>query len=309
VTTRGGAATRCAVEKPPASGTTDADPALEDQELGTGSEKRWRRLSPKEKSIQTQRMLAKRLKVVQDPYFVTMYDMEELERNKLTQDANTSTATSNRNELDDEVGGLPAETLPGWRGLVEEVYLRGQWLLGLLVLQSTSSFVLEANQDLIKDHLIITLFLTMLVGAGGNAGNQSAILVIRGLATKEMEATGDSFRKVMVQQGSVGLLLGLGLSLGGFVRVYLTDDGNIADSAAIALSLFVIVTSSVVAGAALPFGLAYAGLDPANAGTTIQVVMDIMGVTVTCIVCYLILDLLYGGSAAHAAAAIIPSVL
>lgn len=40
-----------------------------------------------------------------------------------------------------------------------------------------------------------------------------------------------------------------------------------------------------------------------------QVVMDIMGVTVTCIVCYLILDLLYGGSAAHAAAAIIPSVL
>jgi hypothetical protein len=34
---------------------------------------------------------------------------------------------------------------------------------------------------------VITLFLTMLVGAGGNAGNQSAIQVIRGLATKEME--------------------------------------------------------------------------------------------------------------------------
>jgi len=29
----------------------------------------------------------------------------------------------------------------------------------------------------------VTLFLTMLVGAGGNAGNQSAIKVIRGLVS------------------------------------------------------------------------------------------------------------------------------
>ena len=56
-----------------------------------------------------------------------------------------------------------------------------RWLLGLLVLQSTSSFVLEQYQQLLKDHLVVTVFLTMLVGAGGNAGNQSAIKVIRGL--------------------------------------------------------------------------------------------------------------------------------
>ena len=56
-----------------------------------------------------------------------------------------------------------------------------RWLLGLLVLQSTSSFVLEQYQELLKQHLVVTVFLTMLVGAGGNAGNQSAIKVIRGL--------------------------------------------------------------------------------------------------------------------------------
>lgn len=32
-------------------------------------------------------------------------------------------------------------------------------------------------QDLLREHVVITLFLTMLVGAGGNAGNQSAIKV------------------------------------------------------------------------------------------------------------------------------------
>ena len=58
-----------------------------------------------------------------------------------------------------------------------------RWLLGLLVLQSTSSFVLESYQQLIKENLVVTVFLTMLVGAGGNAGNQSAIKVIRGLVS------------------------------------------------------------------------------------------------------------------------------
>lgn len=83
-----------------------------------------------------------------------------------------------------------------------EARVRGQWLLGLLArkttdtptpppavhplrtylpthplptsqcLQSLSSVVLAApaNRELVNDHLVITLFLTMLVGAGGNAG-------------------------------------------------------------------------------------------------------------------------------------------
>lgn len=54
------------------------------------------------------------------------------------------------------------------------------------MLQSTSSFVLEQYQQLLKDHLVVTVFLTMLVGAGGNAGNQSAIKVIRGLVCSSM---------------------------------------------------------------------------------------------------------------------------
>ena len=46
-----------------------------------------------------------------------------------------------------------------------------------------SSFVLDSYQELLRNHLVVTLFLTMLVGAGGNAGNQSAIKVIRGLVS------------------------------------------------------------------------------------------------------------------------------
>ena len=53
----------------------------------------------------------------------------------------------------------------------------------------------------------------------------------------------------------------------------------------IATSLFAIVTASTLTGSALPFALAFAGQDPANAGTTIQVCMDVAGVVITCVVC------------------------
>ena len=55
---------------------------------------------------------------------------------------------------------------PPTPSVVAEAYTRGQWLLALLILQSTSSVVLQNYETLIKENLVITLFLTMLVGAG-----------------------------------------------------------------------------------------------------------------------------------------------
>ena len=162
--------------------------------------------------------------------------------------------------------------------------------------------MLERYGDLVKDHIEITLFLTMLVGAGGNAGNQSAISVIRGLATGTITPTFQCALETMWRQTRVGLALASVLSVGGFARVLasraaFTDasaDGLVAagtlDPAlvaaiGIATSLFAIVTASTLTGSALPFALAAAGQDPANAGTAIQVCMDVAGVVITCVVC------------------------
>ncbi|KAI8113542.1 hypothetical protein M9435_003543 [Picochlorum sp. BPE23] len=174
---------------------------------------------------------------------------------------------------------------------IGEAYDRGKWLVGLLILQSSSSFVLDSYQELIKEHLVVTLFLTMLVGAGGNAGNQSAIKVIRGMATGSIAPTLDSLTHVLQQQISVAFILGTSLSAAGWIRVYLTN-GDVRNASAIALSLFLIVCTSVVVGTLLPFGLARAKLDPANAGTSIQVIMDCMGVLITCVCCHYVLDTL-----------------
>lgn len=65
------------------------------------------------------------------------------------------------------------------------------------------------------------------------------------------------------------------VAVGGFLRVYITD-GSLENSFAISLSLFLIVLVSVLTGTMLPFGLAKAGVDPANAGTSVQVTLPLM---------------------------------
>lgn len=52
---------------------------------------------------------------------------------------------------------------------------RSSWLVALLIFQSCSSFILSHNDALLARHPTIVHFLTMLVGAGGNAGNQASV--------------------------------------------------------------------------------------------------------------------------------------
>lgn len=150
----------------------------------------------------------------------------------------------------------------------------------LMILQSFSSIVLNSYSEFIQKHMVVALYLTMLVGAGGNAGNQTAVLFIRGIATGKVRR----FSQVVPELINA-LALGLCLVIVGFSRVYLFG-ASLGESFGITLSLFLIVTSSVVIGAVLPLLLLNVGFDAAHAGPTIQVVMDISGVWITCGVCW-----------------------
>lgn len=51
-----------------------------------------------------------------------------------------------------------------------------------------------------------------------------------------------------------------------------------------------IVFISIISGSLLPFLLQAVKLDPAHSSTTIQVIMDILGVLITCLISHLILN-------------------
>ena len=123
-----------------------------------------------------------------------------------------------------------------------------------------------------------------LVGAGGNAGNQASVRIIRGLATGEVTPdASERTRSIVSQELARAVALGLILVVAGFVRV-IAFDASVADACAISASLFIIVSSSVVLGTLLPLLLQAAKVDAANSSTMIQVIMDVMGVLITCTV-------------------------
>ena len=62
------------------------------------------------------------------------------------------------------------------------------------------------------------------------------------------------------------------------------------ETLAITTSLFMIVIISIILGALMPLGMKKLGIDPAHSSTTIQVVMDILGVSITVWVSSLVLD-------------------
>lgn len=155
---------------------------------------------------------------------------------------------------------------------------RAGWLVGLLILQSMSSFIISRNETLLQNHLVIVRFLTMLVGAGGNAGNQASVGVIRGLATGSVND--HNIRETLIQEVKMGFGLAFVLGLAGAVRAaaFLTP---ITETLAITTCLVAIVFISVLIGAVLPLLMKLCRIDPAHSSTSIQVIMDILGVTIT----------------------------
>ena len=177
-------------------------------------------------------------------------------------------------------------------------------LFVLLLFQSTSSTILSSYISLLQRYPEITLFLTMCVGAGGNASNQAAVEVIRGLATGDIVmSSGASITyintvSVVLREMMIALSLGFSLFVLGFLRVWLSMEGIEAAigqvdsksgplwiSLAIAIALFFIVLGSVTMGALLPLLLNWLKLDPAHAGPICQVLADIFGVLILCVVC------------------------
>merc|ERR1739848_354495 len=159
--------------------------------------------------------------------------------------------------------------------------------------QSTSSVILQQFEALIQTHPVIIYFLTMLVGAGGNAGGQSVVLVVRKLALLGVRVgKGDSAAlsewRIICTEVSVGVRLAGTLFAASVLRCVVFQVRGL-ECVAICLSMLAIVFMSTLIGAALPLLMRRLQMDPAHAAPAIQVIMDISGVSITCIVSSLVL--------------------
>jgi magnesium transporter len=93
------------------------------------------------------------------------------------------------------------------------------WLIVLMVLGAFSTIILNRFEHALEQVVILSAFIPVLMGTGGNAGNQSSALITRGIALNEIDR--HDFIRVIAKELRVALLVGLGVGLFSFMWVFI----------------------------------------------------------------------------------------
>ncbi|MEO0069440.1 MAG: magnesium transporter [candidate division WOR-3 bacterium] len=160
------------------------------------------------------------------------------------------------------------------------------WLLALLLMDLITGGIIQGFSDLLARYVVLVTFLPVLVDTAGNAGSQSATLVIRALAvgTVKMKDWVYLLGKEILIAAALGLTMGLGISLMGFIR------GGIKVAPVVILAMVVNVIVGGAIGVVLPFIFTKLKRDPATASTPlITTLADILGTGIYLGIAYLIL--------------------
>ena len=151
------------------------------------------------------------------------------------------------------------------------------WLVILVFGSLVSGIGISYFEDIIATHIVLVFFLPLLVGSGGNAGSQSATLMVRALATGDVELK-DWFG-LLGREALVALCLGATMAAAVSILGYIRSDMMVA--LVLALSMLGIVLLGALIGMSLPFILNKLKLDPASAsGPLVTSICDATGVVV-----------------------------
>lgn len=137
---------------------------------------------------------------------------------------------------------------------------RFPWLLFLMLSATLSGLVLGYFEAALVAMPILNTFVPMLTGTGGNCGSQSSTLIIRGLATDEIEFR-DIF-KVILKELRVALLVGVMLAFVNGIRVVIMYH-NLLLAFTLGITLMCTVVLAKTIGCTLPLIAKKCGLDPA----------------------------------------------
>ena len=126
----------------------------------------------------------------------------------------------------------------------------------------------------------LVAFMPMLMGTGGNTGSQAATLIIRGLATDEVD-TDDALR-ILWKEVRIGMIIGVLLSVINFGRIWYIDgihDMGIALTVCVSM-VFIVIFAKII-GSMIPILVKLIHLDPALiANPAISSVSDTVALTI-----------------------------
>ncbi|MDX9811061.1 MAG: magnesium transporter [Bacteroidales bacterium] len=148
------------------------------------------------------------------------------------------------------------------------------WLTVLVFMNIFSGSAIANFEDVIKSMVSLVFFLPLLIASGGNAGSQSATLMIRSLATGDVEAK--DWLRLFGKEFLVSFLLGITMAAG----VSLIASVKAPDIIFVVASTMIItVMVGSLIGLTIPFIFTKLKIDPATASAPLITSMaDITGV-------------------------------
>lgn len=136
------------------------------------------------------------------------------------------------------------------------------WLMLLMISAIFTGSIITMYEDALAKVVVLTSFIPMLMGTGGNSGSQASVTVIRGMSLNDIEFK--DFFKVLWKEFRVALMCGISLAIVTFLKVLLVDNtGGYIIPLIVALAMLITVIFAKLIGCILPMMAKKIGLDPA----------------------------------------------
>jgi magnesium transporter len=157
------------------------------------------------------------------------------------------------------------------------------WLLILMLSATVTGAIITYYESALGGWVILTAFMPMIMGTGGNAGGQSSMTVIRALSIGEVELR-DAAR-VLWKEIRVALLCGVVMGIATFIKLFLLDlhmdVASLPVALVISVTLVLTVVMAKIVGSMLPIAVKRIGLDPAvMASPFVTTIVDALSLVV-----------------------------
>ena len=151
------------------------------------------------------------------------------------------------------------------------------WLVLLSLIYLLSGGVMSSFEGAIASTISLAFFLPLILDCAGNAGSQSAVLVLRDIGVGDV--TFHDWPKVFVRELAVSSIIGL--IVGALVMGVGTVSQGFDIGVVVGIAMFFSVVTVSCLGVVVPFALMKFGWDPASASSPLVAsIADVLGVII-----------------------------
>ncbi len=171
------------------------------------------------------------------------------------------------------------------------LWKRGGWLILLFAAAFITARVLKYYNTVSETYKWLSFFVPLVIASGGNAGSQTATLVIRTMALGEVQPS--QYLRLIRREVCVGFILGLSLAVIGFILSTGMMNLGIRGACVVTFTTMLVVVMGTLIGSVFPLCVKQLGMDPALMSTPlIAAVLDAFGLILYYNVAIVIMTLL-----------------